>query len=269
MISIVTSYYNRKNLFYETLLSITRSKYKDIELIAVDDGSSPEHRLENLVEEFPFLKIIRMERENRWYVCSCVLFNIGIREAKGDIVLIQNPECLHIHDVLTYVNENVNDSNYIALSAYGLDPKTTTLLPEYRNEFIVDLLKAMPQRPYTGGSSPGWYNHSIFRRAYFHFCAGITKNNIMKLRGFDERYAGGIAYDDDELIIRIKRMGLNLIIEDNISVFHQYHDSVYWNMPQSAELTQRNQNLILNVTMKENTYEVNQDDNWGKTYRRF
>jgi glycosyltransferase involved in cell wall biosynthesis len=269
MISIVTGYYNRKNLFYETLLSITRSKYKDIELIAVDDGSSPEHRLEDLVEEFPFLKIIRLEKENKWYVNSCVPLNIGIREAKGDIVLLQNPECLHVHDVLTYVSENINDSNYIALSAYGLDPITTSLLPEYRNEYIVDLLKSMIQRPYTGGSAPGWYNHSIYRRVYYHFCSAMTKNNIMKLRGFDERYAPGIGYDDDELIVRIRRLGLKLTIEDKISVMHQYHDTFFWNMPNAASLTERNQALLLNVTLKENTYEVNQDDNWGKTYRHF
>jgi len=264
MISIVTGYYNRKNLFYETLLSITRSKYKDIELIAVDDGSSPEHRLEDLTEEFPFLKIIRLEKENKWYVNSCVPLNIGIREAKGDIILLQNPECLHVHDVLTYVNENVNDTNYIALSAYGINQRLNNLLSEYRNEHIVDFLKSFPQQPYVGWDSIGWYNHSIYRRVYYHFCAAITKNNILKLNGFDERYAPGIGYDDDELIIRIKRLGLNLIIEDNISVIHQYHGTFFWNRPDSDILTEKNRSLLYNVTLRETTYKANPTNNWGQ-----
>lgn len=53
-ISVVAAYVNRKNLFYQTLKSITKTKHDDFEVIAVDDGSSPEHRIEDLKLEFPF-----------------------------------------------------------------------------------------------------------------------------------------------------------------------------------------------------------------------
>ena len=57
MISIVTAYYNRKQLFINTLKSIKaqNSTYL-LEVIAVDDGSEETERLEDLVSEFPFLK---------------------------------------------------------------------------------------------------------------------------------------------------------------------------------------------------------------------
>jgi glycosyltransferase involved in cell wall biosynthesis len=113
MISIVTSYYNRKKQFYETLKSITKTKHKDFELIVVDDGSSPEQRLEEYLITFPFLKIIRIEPKDKWYVNSCVPFNIGINVAKGDIIMLQCPECLHVHDILTHINERINENNYI------------------------------------------------------------------------------------------------------------------------------------------------------------
>ena len=60
MISIVTAYYNRKQLFINTLKSIKaqNSTYL-LEVIAVDDGSEETERLEDLVSEFPFLKVIR------------------------------------------------------------------------------------------------------------------------------------------------------------------------------------------------------------------
>ena len=54
-ISIVTSYYNRKQQFINTLKSIEESVHKDVEVIVVDDCSVEEHRLEGLVDEFPFL----------------------------------------------------------------------------------------------------------------------------------------------------------------------------------------------------------------------
>ena len=65
MISIVTAYYNRKKLFYETLKSINRSAFKDIEIIAVDDASSPEERIEDLMDEFPYLKVYRLEKKHK------------------------------------------------------------------------------------------------------------------------------------------------------------------------------------------------------------
>lgn len=261
MISIVTGYYNRKELFYETLLSITRSKYKDFELIAVDDGSSPEHRLEDLVDQFPFLKIIRLEKENKWYINPCVTFNIGLREAKGNIIVLQNPECLHVHDVLSYLSENINDTNYISISAYGVDQQLTSLLPEYRNEYIIDFLKSFPQQPYLGWNSIGWYNHSKYRPVHFHFCSAMSRNSMSKLNGFDERFAKGIAYDDDEIIVRIRRLGLNMIIEDNLSVIHQYHTSV-WEPPNARELCERNRLIVENITKKESKYSVNFTKLW-------
>jgi len=263
MISIVTAYYNRKDLFYETLLSITRSKYKDIEFIAVDDGSSSEHRLEELSKEFSFLKIIRLEKENKWYQNPCIPFNIGIRESKGNIIVLQNPECLHVHDVLTYINDYVNDSNYITISAYGINQKLNRLISEYRNDNMIDYLKSFPQQSYVGYDSIGWYNHSKYRPVAYHFCSAITRYNMEKLNGFDERYALGIGFDDNEILYRIWRLGLNIIIEDKISVIHQYHDTVSWNKPDSEVLTEKNRQLLHGVTMKEQTYRSNTTNLWN------
>jgi glycosyltransferase involved in cell wall biosynthesis len=265
MISIVTSYYNRKQLFYETLKSITKSKVKDIELIVVDDGSSPEHRIEDFLTEFPFIKIVRLEKENKWYSNPCVAFNIGIRKAKGDIIVLQNPECLHVHDVLTYITENLNDSNYLTISAYGVNNEINKLIPTHlENNTLIDFFKTLPQQPYVGYESIGWYNHSIYRPVGYHFCSAITRTNMEKLNGFDERYATGIGYDDDELLIRIMyKMGLRRIIEDKISVIHQYHDTVSWNKPNADSLTEKNRSLLHNVTMKEPKYNVNFIKLWG------
>lgn len=258
MISIVTAYYNRKQLFHETLKSITKSAYKDIELIAVDDGSSPDQRIEDFVENFPFLKIIRIEKENKWYSNPCVTFNIGLREAKGDIIVLQNPECLHVHDVLSYINEKVNNYNYITISAYGVNNDINKAIPTYtENSTLIDYFKTLPQQTYVGWDSIGWYNHSRYRPVAYHFCSAISRDNMGKINGFDERYAKGIGYDDNEILVRIARLGLKIIIEDNISVIHQYHDTVTWNRPHAAELTEKNRKLLYEVTVKETGYKAN------------
>lgn len=264
MISIVTAYYNRKKLFYETLKSIAKSKFKDFELIVVDDASFPEERLENLLIDFPFMKIIRLEPENKWYINPCIPFNIGIRAAVGNIIILQNPECLHVHDVLTYINKNINDSNYISISTYALNEEITATLSKYCDDNTVgDFLKTLPQQPSGGipltGGIPiiGWYNHSIYRPVHYHFCSAITKKNMEKLNGFDERYAYGIGYDDNDFIERVKRLGLKLIISDTVSVIHQFHSIVYYLMPNVMQLHEKNRTLYFNVTMKEIKYKAN------------
>ena len=191
MISIVTTYYNRRQLFEETLKTIKRSAIKDIEFVVVDDGSDPKHRLESLQIGYPFLKIIRVENENKWYENPCVPFNIGLRAAKGDIIVLQNPECLHVHDVLSYINENLNDSNYLTISAYGLDAETNKSVKFHlKNKTINEFIEKLPQRSIFGDESLGWYNHSKYRPGYYHFCSAITRNNLGKLNGFDERLLG-------------------------------------------------------------------------------
>ena len=64
--------------------------------------------------------------------------------------------------------------------------------------------------------------------------------------------------------IRIRRLGLNLIIEDNISVIHQYHGTFFWERPDAEVLTEKNRSLLHNVTLRETTCKANSTNNWGQ-----
>jgi len=255
MISIVTAYHNRKKLFLNTLESIKKSNYKDFEVIVVDDCSSDEHRLEDIVKDYPFLKLIRLEKEDKWYVNPCVPYNIGFKHAKGDIIIIQNPECYHHHDILSYVEKNLKNSDYFSFSCYSLDQVSTDNIENTLNtDFIIN--KAIS---YDGES--GWYNHSLYRPVGYHFCSAIHKDQLEDLGGFDERYAHGIAFDDNEILFRIKKKGLNFKIIDEITALHQWHYSSnnYQNVNASA-LIEKNRRLLYDVTMKQETWAANKKE---------
>jgi GT2 family glycosyltransferase len=253
MISIVTAYFNRKPQFYKTLKSIANSSVKDIELIVVDDCSSEEHRLEDLVVEFPFLKIIRLEKENKWYVNPCIPYNIGFKEAKGDIIIIQNPECYHIDDILYYVKLNLKENDYFSFSCYSLTQENT--------ENVSYLVKSnFKNSGITHDGGDGWYNHSIYRPVGYHFCSAIHKSQLDDLGGFDERYAEGIAFDDNELLVRIQKKRMNYKIIDEATALHQWHYSSnnYQNVNASL-LIEKNRRLLYDVTMKESGWKVNEN----------
>jgi GT2 family glycosyltransferase len=223
MISIVTAYYNRKALFRRTLESVAKSQHKDFEVVAVDDASKQEERIEDLEKEFSFLRVIRIDPKDKWYYNSCIPYNIGIKKAKGDIIILQNPECLHAHDVMSYVKENLTDKNYLVMSCYSVDEDSTRDFIPYVDH--AKLLRMLPMQivfNYTG-----WYCHSKYNPHAFHFCSAITTRNMEKLGGFDERYSEGIGYEDNEFLDRVIRLGLKIKIVDDVSVIHQWHPKVY------------------------------------------
>lgn len=218
------AYYNRRVLLIETLKSIARTAHNDYEIIVIDDASNMEERINDLDIDFPFLKVFRVKKEEKWYFNSGIPNNMGIAKADGDIILLQNPECIHIHDILSYVAKNVTENNYVSISTYGI--------------------------------GFGWYNHSIFKPVYYPFCAAMTKENMKKLGGFDERYAMGVGYDDNDLVDRITRLGLQKIIADDVLVIHQQHPKVYnLGNPEHKALYDKNAKLH-QETRKEKTIKV-------------
>ena len=230
-VSIVMAYYNRRDLFYLTLKSIANSKVSNLELIVVDDCSTEEERVEDLVQEFPFLKVIRVERKGKWWINPCIPFNMGIAKATGDIIVLQNPECIHVGDVLTHIVQNLTDDNFLSISAYALDKKHTGLIWGVPPKRMRSWVGGLPQKQYgipdaNYGENIGWYNHPKYRAVYFHFCSAITKKNLDKLGGFDERYAMGIARDDGEFVDRVKRLKLEMTIPTEVMVIHQCHTKV-------------------------------------------
>lgn len=255
MISIVTAYYNRKQLFINTLKSIKQQNSKFLlEVIAVDDGSEENERLEDLVAEFPFLKVIRLEKKNKWYHNSCIPFNVGFKAAKGDKIIIQNPECFHYGSILNYTEKNANQNSYLSFGCFSLDKESTKKINEIVTvKRIKEIIKKNDETVQNDGDA-GWYNHSVYRPEAFHFCTAITQKNLKKLGGFDELYALGIGYDDNEFIWRVRKLGLNITFVDDEIALHQNHYSLcsksFENRKNKENLYLRNFDILNNITKK-------------------
>jgi glycosyltransferase involved in cell wall biosynthesis len=217
MISIVTAYYQRKDLLDKTLESIDRSRVQDYELIIVDDASP-----DPLVCERA--KVIRIEPKDKWYHNPCIPFNMGFREAKGDIVVIQNPECYHVGDVLAYVEDNIQPNDYISFECYAINKKET-------EEFHQGKFPVLNNWKFRRPENNGWYNHKTLVPVGYHFCSAIRRNYLNAIGGFDERYAHGVAFDDNAFIRTIKRWELNVRIVNPPYVIHQFHTHFKYDDP--------------------------------------
>ena len=220
--SIVMGYYNRKPQLTNTLdkFKETYGEY-NYEVIIVDDNSTAEHSLDELVKGYDYpinlIKITAEEKGNRINPCS--VYNKGFREAKGKIVVIQNPECIHFGNLLGHLRSNLGHNDYFAFSAYNCTSA----------DFTDNLLKnihLVNDPNFNAQNNICWYNHPTTRPVHYHFCAAMMNDNLKMLGGFDEEFAKGAWFDDNELLLSISvNLGLKIqtLSPDVGFVVHQWH----------------------------------------------
>lgn len=252
MISIVMSYFNRLQQLRYTLTTIQQSQVKDVEIIIAEDFCDAKERLDTICVEFPNLniKVIRMSdtRSKKDYCNPCVPYNTALRASSGDVVIIQNPECCHMGDVLQYTKDNITNECYLTFHCYAATKSETQVMQS-----------GTPLPMFTDKKSR-WYNHAVERPYAYHFTSAITRKNLIKLNGFDERFALGQDMDDVEFIYRIKALGLELKFVEDPWVVHQYHRKTY-NNPHNPPVTVNNRELWAKIRENLQVHAVNNGNN--------
>ena len=234
MISVVMAYFNRISQLRYTLHTISRSRVQDYEIIIVEDFCDPKHYLTGIQKEFPTLPItlIRMIdfMPQKNYCNPCIPYNIGLRASHGDVILLQNPECAHMGDVLAHLEHTANDDVYVSYHCYAATKEETQIL---QSGAVMPMFTHKKAR---------WYNHEQERPYAYHFAAGMTRRRMCELNGFDERFAQGFDMDDVDLIHRVVKLGLEIKFVAEPWVVHQYHGKTY-NNPHNPPATTDNRVL--------------------------
>jgi GT2 family glycosyltransferase len=216
----ILTYLDTPYQIMRTLQSIADQDYHNIHVVVVDDGSD---------EPFNFrhndlnTHTIRIKKEDKVGFSPVIALNKGIERALhigADAIILQNGECMHVGEVLRYVNKNLTEENYISFACFSVDEKYSNDLELPKNiHTVIDEHK----HDAGGGGEIGWYNHAEYRDNAYNWCCAITPANIRKLNGFDERFAYGVGYADDDFVARIRRIGLRIEIPSNPFVVHQWH----------------------------------------------
>ncbi|MCG7856204.1 glycosyltransferase [Flavihumibacter sediminis] len=105
-ITIITATYNSEMTVRDTLISVGRQTFQDVEHIIID-GASTDNTLE-IVSEYPHVHTIISEMDNGIYDAM----NKGIKLASGDIVGILNSDDIYAHNrVLETIERLFKDPN--------------------------------------------------------------------------------------------------------------------------------------------------------------
>jgi glycosyltransferase involved in cell wall biosynthesis len=272
-VSIVMAYHNRRLLLLNTLQMLEYYNHGDtenLEVIVVDDASDSSQTIDKIADYFSFpIYILRIEEEEKRWLNPCVPYNIGFGFASGDAVIIQNPECLHVGDIVECVRQNLSLGSYLTFSTYSInqvlqDKLTDFLLnnPELLDLYDKNKLCRIPElitnmlSPLAGKRENWhdgeicWYNHPLHNPSALHFCSAIMRKDLEDLSGFDERFAPGFAYDDNEFLMRIRRKGMAVKWPVGLFVIHQAHKvSDYVKHKKEFEANRR---LLESVTLEKN-----------------
>lgn len=263
-VSIVSAYYNRKKSLWRTLKTMEKSSFKDFEFIIIDDASDHSHRIEEFVEEFNFIKLVRIEPEDKHHMNPCIPFNIGFSLVSGDIVIIQAPECLHMGDVIDFVVNNSRNNQYLVFCCYALSDKISNKLDSVDFDLQLPELELSISNTIGGfnsrstvdvGKNDSWIIHPIYRPAPYNFLTSMTTKDLLCLGGFDERFADGYSFDDTEFAARISKKRMDIKFVEKPLCIHQFHDSAERGIPNLCAKKARNR-MLYEECVKSSKYKV-------------
>lgn len=237
-LSIVMTYHNRLEQLDNTLRSIYAQEDPDLELIVVDDASDSGMQARIVLDDWDVpVTLIEVSRDEKHWVNPSVPYNMGFARVTGDVVVIQNAETLHVGPVLHQIRQGITSNNYMVASCYA---STEEEFKQFKHAACVDHVV----RPC---KDDHWYHHPRHFPKWYHFCSAMTVGNLRKLGGFNEAFAAGYCFEDNEFLLRIRKK-LRLAIKplQGAYVIHQWHaknPAMYG----GCDLWERNRNLYAKI----------------------
>jgi len=235
-ISIVMAYWDHRKPQTLNTLNGFQANYANkikFEVIIVDDNSSNKFKLlHSDVKSFTFpIKIFEISEEDKGdRLNPCIAYNKGFEHATGRIVVIQNPECMHVGNILEHVL-TLQEDEYYSYSCYSLNNELLT------HEFMSMSHKQQHNSVLNNKSSfftknekisISWFNNPIVpeRNNGYHFCSAIYRSKLKLLGGFSKGFKNGYCFDDDEFRTSVEHiLRLNVINQPPHIGFvaHQHH----------------------------------------------
>lgn len=203
MISVIIPVYNGEKTIGECLNSLIDQTKKPDEIIVIDDGSKD--KTKNTVKTFE--NVILLEQEHKG---PAVARNLGARNAKGDILLFTDSDCVPDKNWLEEMMKPFE--NEVIVGVQGrYKTKQKELIARFSQLEIEDRYERMKKR-----------KHIDFIGSY---SAGYRKNIFLKFGGFDQSFpiASG---EDSALSFKLAEKNYKMIFNPNAIVYHKHPNTL-------------------------------------------
>ena len=244
LISVIVLNYNAGKLLLNCIDSIKKSVYKNLEIIIVDNISTDKSQ-EICKEKHPDIKLIQ-NKKNFGY---CEGNNIGIREAKGDFVVILNPDTIvesnWLNELIT-AHKEFGDGLYqpkiLSLNEDNIIQSTGNMIHVFGFGFARDKGKENITK-----------EEQIEKIGYASGTCLFTSKTVFDKVGLLDDFLF-LYHDDLDLGWRAAQLGINSYYVPKSKIFHVESYSLKWSAKKFYWL-ERNRKYCLLTHYSKNTYK--------------
>ena len=244
LVSIIVLNYNAGQLLLNCVDSLKKSTYTNLEIIVVDNISSDGSQTK-CKEKFPNIRLIQ-NKKNLGY---CGGNNIGIKEAKGEYIVILNPDTIIepncIEELISAQNkfgEGLYQPKILSLNEENIVQSTGNMLHIFgfgfardKGEKDVDGRTEIQKIGYASGT-----------------CLFTTRKVIERIGLLDEFLF--LYHDDLDLGWRAAQIGINSYYVPKSKIFHVESYSLKWSAKKFYWL-ERNRKYCLLTHYSKETYK--------------
>ena len=243
LVSVIVLNYNAGELLLNCIESIKKSSYKNLEIIVVDNISTDKSQ-KTCKEKHPDIKLIQ-NNENFGY---CEGNNIGIREAKGDYIIILNPD--------TIVESNWIEELISAYNKFGeglYQPKHLSLNEKtiYMSAGNMLNIFGFGYAREKGNKDQNQLNE-IEEIGYASGTCLFTSSNVLKKVGLFDPFIF-LYHDDLDLGWRASQLGIKSYYVPTSLIYHAESYSLKWNAEKFYWL-ERNRKYCILTHYSKQTY---------------
>jgi glycosyltransferase involved in cell wall biosynthesis len=225
-LSIILNIKNRANLFRFTSDSMIFHSGKfiqdhDVELVVVDEKSD-DGLIEILRELSSYIKVRRVQLNTHavYPDLPCynpvVGLNAGILNARSEKLLFIQPETLFMKDNVGFAYSGIVDNTVWLAETYNGSPQ---MLPVFNREWLLSAHYHVLHY-----DSWGSWTNRIGMGSPYPYMVATTVKAMREIGLLDVNYMGGWAGDDDDWLLRHKRVGHMVEITDGMACYHVNHN---------------------------------------------
>ena len=243
LVSVIILNYNAGELLLNCIESIKKSAYKNLEIIVVDNISTDKSQ-ETCKEKYPDIKLIQ-NNENFGY---CEGNNIGIRAAKGDYIIILNPDTIvesnWIEELISAYNkfgEGLYQPKHLSLSEKTVYMSAGNMLNIFGFGYARE----------KGKKDTNQFNE-IEEIGYASGTCLFTSSSVLKKIGLFDPFIF-LYHDDLDLGWRASQLGIKSYYIPKSIIYHAESYSLRWNAEKFYWL-ERNRKYCLLTHYSKRTY---------------
>ena len=218
LVSIIILNYNAGDLLINCVNSVFKSNYKNFEVIVVDNVSTDDSH-KKCKERFEKIQLIE-NSENFGY---CEGNNIGIRKAKGEFIVILNPD--------TIVEPDWLDEFLEAYSKFGDGLYQPKILSLYEKDVLQSTGNMMHLFGFGFARDKGSIDKKQFEKiekiGYASGTCLFTSSKVLSKIGLLDPFLF-LYHDDLDLGWRAAQIGINSYFVPNTAIYHVESYSLKW-----------------------------------------